>query len=57
MTHESEANENEVLIRTLKAGFKALLVVLMQIRDGDKGAPKPTVPSEASKLFTQFYGE
>lgn len=51
------ADENEVLTRTLKAGFKALLTVLIQIRDRKEGKPNPEHSSDASKLFSQFYGE
>jgi hypothetical protein len=51
------AEENEVLVQTLKAGFKALLVVLMQIRDNKDGKPANETFSDASKLFSQTYGE
>jgi hypothetical protein len=49
--------ENKVLERTLKAGFKAILTVLMQIRDKKEGEPTNPITSDASKLFSRFYGE
>jgi hypothetical protein len=51
------ADENEILVRTLKAGFKSVLVVLMQIRDKKEGKPTNEITSDASKLFSQTYGE
>jgi len=49
------ADENEVLVRTLKAGFKAVLAVLIQIREKKEGKPSAPISNEASMLFSQFY--
>lgn len=52
------AHENETLDRTMKAGFKAVLAVLIQIRDRNEKIGEPTNEQtwEAGKIFTSFYG-
>jgi|HubBroStandDraft_6_1064221.scaffolds.fasta_scaffold890780_1 hypothetical protein len=41
----------------IKAGFKAILTVLIQIRERKTGVPTGTETAEAIKLFNQFYGD